>query len=175
MTPAATFYEEQKGPRWVWLLLIPHTILAGILLYGLFRQLVLGRPFGDRPLSDAGLIVVTLILAALMTFALWVALRLRLIIRVGDGMLVLRFRPLWSRRLPLREIESVSGRSYRPILEYGGWGLRFGAKGWAYILSGHQGVQLRLRRGWPLLIGTPQPHLLAAAILQAKAEEGSRS
>jgi hypothetical protein len=175
MSIAVTFHEEQKGPRWIWLLLIPHTILTALLVYGVVQQVGFGRPFGDRPLSDAGLIFVTLTVVGLMSFALWMALRLRLIVRVGEGQVDLRFLPLWTRRLPLQEIESVSVRTYRPILEYGGWGLRLGWKGWAYNLSGNQGVQLYLRHGWPVLIGTPQPHVLAAAILQAKAGEGSRA
>ena len=59
----------------------------------------------------------------------------------------------------LREV-----RRYSPLLEYGGWGVRLGPKGWAYITTGNQGVQLRLRRGRPVLIGSAHAHELEAAI-----------
>ncbi len=33
-------------------------------------------------------------------------------------------------------------RKYRPIREYGGWGIRYGWNGRAYSTSGNEGVQL---------------------------------
>ena len=57
-------------------------------------------------------------------------------------------------------------RTYKPIREYGGWGIRcsFTGKGKAYNVSGNKGVQLVLTSGKKLLIGSQQPDDLAAAI-----------
>ncbi|MHC4643443.1 MAG: hypothetical protein ACYS32_17515, partial [Planctomycetota bacterium] len=57
-------------------------------------------------------------------------------------------------------------RTYKPILEYGGWGIRcsFTGKGKAYNVSGNKGVQLVFTNGKKLLIGSQQPDDLAAAI-----------
>ena len=55
-------------------------------------------------------------------------------------------------------------RRYNPLLEYGGWGVRLGPKGWGYMTSGKEGVQLRLRKGLPVLIGSARPRELEAAI-----------
>jgi hypothetical protein len=57
-------------------------------------------------------------------------------------------------------------RTYKPIREYGGWGIRcsFTGKGRAYNISGNKGVQLVLTNGKKLLIGSRKPDDLAAAI-----------
>jgi hypothetical protein len=52
------------------------------------------------------------------------------------------------------EIEKAYIRKYNPILEFGGWGIRFGFKGMAYNVSGNKGLQLEFKNGEKLLIGT---------------------
>jgi hypothetical protein len=63
-------------------------------------------------------------------------------------------------------------RTYRPILEYGGWGIRYSpfAKGWAYNVSGNQGVQLELASGKRILIGPQRAEELARAVGEAKGQ-----
>jgi len=53
-----------------------------------------------------------------------------------------------------QDIESAYIRTYSPLWEFGGWGLRFGLSGKAYIISGNRGLQLILKDGRHLLIGT---------------------
>lgn len=63
------------------------------------------------------------------------------------------------------DIESVRVVEYKPLREYGGWGLRIGKNGVAYTVSGKNGVLItfkeprRLMRGMhkTLLIGTQKP------------------
>jgi hypothetical protein len=57
------------------------------------------------------------------------------------------------------EINAAKIRTYYPISEYGGWGLRGGfflnkSKGNAINISGNIGIQLALKNGNKLLIGT---------------------
>jgi len=55
------------------------------------------------------------------------------------------------------EISKVFVRTYDPIGEYGGWGLKGGwskSKGKAINVSGDIGIQLELKTGKKLLIGT---------------------
>jgi hypothetical protein len=60
-------------------------------------------------------------------------------------------------------VENVSecyARTYKPIREYGGWGIRHGFRrgiGRAYNMSGNKGVQLVLKNGKKLLIGSQKP------------------
>ncbi|TME62097.1 MAG: hypothetical protein E6I51_07585 [Chloroflexi bacterium] len=75
------------------------------------------------------------------------------------------FRYLWpARRIAFGDITTVAVRRYWALWEYGGWGVRLGPAGWAYVTGGDVGVQLRLRRGLPVLIGSRRPEELEAAI-----------
>ena len=48
------FKEEQKFTQWwLWVILIPIGILP---IFGIYKQLILGEKFGDKPMSDLGLI-----------------------------------------------------------------------------------------------------------------------
>jgi hypothetical protein len=55
---------------------------------------------------------------------------------------------LWS------DIKQASVRKYRPIMEYGGWGIRGFKSNRAYNISGKIGLQLEFKNGDKLLVGT---------------------
>jgi hypothetical protein len=54
--------------------------------------------------------------------------------------------------------------AFRPIMEYGGWGIRRGANGWAYNVSGNRGVRLVFRDGSTFLIGSQRAEELELVI-----------
>ena len=83
----------------------------------------------------------------------------------GDGLYV-RFFPFHrgSKRFTRGDLQEYYACQYRPIREYGGWGIRYGAKGKAYNVSGKEGVQLVLGSGKRLLIGSQRAQELADAI-----------
>jgi hypothetical protein len=93
----------------------------------------------------------------------------RLITVVRSDALVIQFFPfqLRPRAISYENIKSWEPVRYRPILDYGGWGIRFGRGGMAYNVSGNLGVKLVFPTGQHLLIGTRQPEELSAAITQA--------
>ena len=55
------------------------------------------------------------------------------------------------------DITSAEVRQYKPIREYGGWGVRIGLQGKAYNIKGNMGLQLVLDSGLRILIGTQKP------------------
>jgi hypothetical protein len=75
------------------------------------------------------------------------------------------------RRIGWEEIQRVYARTYSPILEYGGWGIRIGRAGTAYNIRGNQGIQLELTNGKKLLIGTQQPQEFLEAVRAAAPEK----
>jgi hypothetical protein len=96
---------------------------------------------------------------------------MKMTVKVDTEFLRNRYFPLWSKTVPLTEIVRWETRTYRPVLEYGGWGIRYGAgNGWAYNVSGNQGVQLELANGQRILIGSQRAKELAWAIGQAKGQ-----
>ena len=71
------------------------------------------------------------------------------------------------------DLSEYYARTYRPIWEYGGWGIRcsFG-KGKAYNVSGNKGVQLVFKSGKRLLIGSQRADELEEAL--SKLERGGQ-
>lgn len=69
-----------------------------------------------------------------------------------------------NRLIRFDEIASAEARQYRPIMEYGGWGYRIGPSGKAYNAQGDEGVQLTLKNGGRVLIGSQRATELAGII-----------
>ena len=74
-------------------------------------------------------------------------------------------------------VETAAIRSVRAVRNrwYYGWGIRWFARGWLFNVSGLDAVELILRDGRVLRIGTDEPARLAAAIesvLDGRPSEG---
>lgn len=80
------------------------------------------------------------------------------------GRLAVRLFPFPGRRIAYEDIQNVEVVQYRPIRDYGGWGLRWSRTGTAYTVSGNIGVRVELRNGKHVLIGTTTPAALREAI-----------
>ncbi|MDQ7961216.1 hypothetical protein [Flavobacterium lindanitolerans] len=152
------FTERQRFKQWwLWFILLG---INGLFLFGVIKQVVGGEPYGDKPMSNTGLIITTA-LTVFLTF-LFVSFRLETIIR-KDGIYV-RFSPfhLKFRHYAWETLTKCYVRQYAPIAEYGGWGLRYGfmGKGKALNVSGNKGLQLEFTDNKKLLIGTNKPYEL---------------
>ena len=92
----------------------------------------------------------------------------------SDGLYV-RFYPMHIRfrKFTGQDLAEHYSRTYKPIREYGGWGIKcsFIGKGKAYNVSGNKGVQLVLTNGKKLLIGSQKTDELVAAIDQMLKQE----
>lgn len=75
------------------------------------------------------------------------------------------------------DIQEAYIRKYKPVKEYGGWGLRRhksfevkfkSGKDIAYNVSGNMGLQLVLKNGKKILIGTRKPELVQEALEKVK-------
>jgi hypothetical protein len=93
-----------------------------------------------------------------------ILLFLELHVTVGDAGVHIRMFPFANRTIASAQIARWEARTYRPIREYGGWGVRFGPRGRAYNVSGKSGVELTLDNGKRVLIGSQRSDDLAAAI-----------
>ena len=158
------FYEEQRFLRpWLWPLMI---ILIGVVWYIFLRQIFGGQTVSDQSTPDwiAWLIMIFI---GIGLPALFVTLRMR--VHVQHDRVVIRYRPIWTRTVMLQEVLRCEARTYRPILHYGGWGIRYSSrwKGWGYSVSGKEGVFLELKDGKTVMIGSQQAPQLAAAIQRA--------
>jgi len=164
------FREEQRfRQRWIWLLILPLCVgLIGFFAWAMVEQLVRGRPVGNQPMSDLMLMIIGPLLMLLMAGLLWLMWAARLVTEVRDDGIYIRFYPFHRGFLGFlwEEIESFEACSYRPVLDHGGWGIRFGSGGKAYTVSGNRGLQLSLAgfRSRRVLIGSQRPAELARAV-----------
>jgi len=134
---------------------------VAVAVWGFVEQIILGRPFGNKPAPDFAIYA----LITLMALIVWLLFAIRLDSWVDESGVHYRFVPfhLRPRSIAWSEVTQVHVRSYRPIPEYGGWGIRYGFRnGWAYNMSGRSGLQLVLRSGKKILIGTRRPDELKA-------------
>ena len=144
------------------------TLLAFFLL-GLImlKQLFLSQSLYGKSLSHLAPGIVgaflSIIGVGICSFVFYV-MKMETTVR-NDG-LHIRFYPLIRRLIRFDDIERSEVRTYKPVREYGGWGIRggLGKAGGAYNVSGNRGVQLELTNGKRLLIGSQQPEKLAQAI-----------
>lgn len=161
-------------PGWLWLSFALVAALLSLMYFGLHEVV------RDEDASLIWLWNATW-LPAIAACAVLPLLLARLEIHVDRDWITLRFGLLGLVRthIPRRLIEHIEPLSYRPIRQFGGWGIRWGyLKGtWttAYSMRGSTGVLLVLHtpiraaflRTNQVLIGTRHPACLAAMLGRA--------
>jgi len=160
------FREVQKFRQpWIWVLVLSTCgWVTGVVGYGVVQQLGGGEPWGDQPMSDIGLVVTALVTLLFSLGIVWLFLAMALQVEVRNDALDLYYKPLKRRTVQYQDIMRVEPCEYRPIVQYGGWGIRRGRTGWAYNVSGNKGVLLTFQDGKDLMIGSDRYTELAAAI-----------
>lgn len=159
--PNVYFHEEQRF-RQPWLIAV---MVLGCAMS--FAGVGLALSDADKArdgMHSAALILAVETLMVALVVVLFVTAKMVTEARY-EGILVQGYPIARLRRLiPYSDIVSCEARNYSPIMEYGGWGIRRGPGGNAYNVSGNRGVQLLLRSGEKLLIGSQKADELAAAI-----------
>ena len=70
--------------------------------------------------------------------------------------------------IKLDEIEKIEALQYKPLGDYGGWGIRYGFKGKAYNVSGNKGVKVHLTNKRNILFGSQKHNGLAQTLKEIK-------
>ena len=154
------FSEKQRFTQWwIWV------FLAGInlvFIYGIYKQVIIGQPFGDNPMNNVGLILVAILMFSLGV--LFWSFQLETVI-TKSGIYV-KYFPFHKafRECTLAKISKLYVRQYKPLSEFGGWGIKFAVGGQAFNVSGNMGLQIEFMDGKKLLIGTNKPTELAEII-----------
>ena len=124
---------QQFKQRLLWILLLGASVFVVTFFgYGMIKQILFGQRWGSRPMSNLALAIVgpgTMLFMIGITYLFY---SLKLITEVRNDGLYIRFFPLAHRIIPFENIKSCEVRTYSPIKEYGGWGIRHGRKGKAY-------------------------------------------
>jgi len=156
-----TEFKETQRFRQKWILLLVGFI-ALLSWWAFVQQVILNAPFGSNPAPN----YILYILAALFGFGLplfIIGYRMETI--VNADFILVRMTLLGKKLIRLNDIEKCYYREYRPVMEYGGWGWRWSPRmGVAYNVTGTRGVQLELKNGKKILIGSRQARQLAEKI-----------
>ena len=132
----------------------PWALLGGITLL----TVVLG------PVSPIGLATIGVVAAFLYSLRLETEVR-------ADG-IYLKMWPLHRsfRRIDWSEIERYEPRTYSPLREFGGWGIRWTPGKLAYNVSGDQGVWIQRSNDRSVLVGSQHVEDFVEAIDEAYPE-----
>jgi hypothetical protein len=162
------FEETQKNPP-IYALgaLAPGTLIVfGVFGYGIYQQIGLGKPWGDKPMSDDALIFVPifLILVMISVYILITHINLKTIIN-RDG-IDFRHWPNSKKWMHISKTEIISWEmvNYKAIREFGGHGAMKRKKKESYTIRGTSGLHLKLHSGRELLIGTQRSEAMRLAM-----------
>ncbi|MFS4417669.1 hypothetical protein [Maribacter sp. 2307ULW6-5] len=143
------FEETQRFTQW-WLWLLLAVVSLAVLLPPLSQLAQTGNT--DLRDLDTGYWI------GLGTMALVVLLFvfMKLHTKIDEHGLSYQFFPIHLRpkTLTWKEVDTIGVRTYKPLLEFGGWGYRIGRSGKALNVKGNKGIQIKLKNGDSLLIGT---------------------
>ena len=152
------FSEQQRFSQiWIWAIIVGSAVLPFVDVYKTGFQV-------DKAETYFMLLVPVLVIILFLV--------LRLETRVdGTGIYYKFFHfHLKTQHKTWDEIDRALIRKYKPISEYGGWGIRMGlGHGKAFNVSGNMGLQLIFKNGKRTLIGTQKPEELDVLIEQLAA------
>lgn len=156
-----SFSETQKFRQWwVWaIVLLP---CLGVMAVFMFAQ-----PAEKNDLGMDVWVVMTLV----SFISISIILLLKLQTQIDAEKIRFKFSPFHFkyREIDWFDIEKAYIRTYNPLREYGGWGIRYGGKkGKAYNVRGNMGLQLELSNGKKILLGTQKPGELNEFLLKIR-------
>ncbi|MBU2919718.1 hypothetical protein KO504_00060 [Winogradskyella psychrotolerans] len=145
------FKEEQRFNQ-LWLIIL--MLVSTIVPISIYVKEYTENPENFSSLELIGVIFLILLASGFIFF-------FKLTTRIDETGIHYKFFPFhWNlKNIKWNEINKAYVRTYDPLGEYGGWGLKGGtlwnkAKGSAINVSGDIGIQLVLKSGKKLLIGT---------------------
>jgi hypothetical protein len=149
------FNEIQRMDQW-WMRAILF-VLWCFLLFVCYQLFIVKNPLWNVPGNERFGQITVLLLVLPTLFLLHL---LKLTTKIDRHGIHYQFFPfhLKFRTVPWASMESCAIRQYNPIMEYGGWGLRWSPRnGTAFNVAGNKGIQIHLKTGKKILLGTQDP------------------
>jgi len=154
-----SFTETQKFTQWwLWLILFAVLCIPG---YALIQQVIFDNgPYGDKPMSNEGLIITVILLVGLII--LFYVFKLET--RIDQTTIHYTYKPFVNRTVLWKDVKQAN------VVEYGfvgGWGIRLWTKyGTVYNVKGSKGLAIELHSGKCFLIGTQKEEELTEFLKQ---------
>jgi hypothetical protein len=158
--------QRFRQPR-LWSILITVWIsVIGTFGFVVNRQLVQDISNGNSSLNDSGLKAALIFAIVLVTALIVLFAKAKLSTQIDKKFISFRFYPLHRsyRKIAWNSVAKCEVVTYQPVSQYGGWGIRAGKNGKVFSVSGNRGLQIVLRTGERILIGTTKANELSMAI-----------
>ncbi len=127
------------------MLLLPIGFLPMI---GIYKQIIMGEPFGGNPMSNTGLVVFAVFIFSLVGLLILIKLKTT----IDTNKIEMNFFPFVRRTIKWTEIKKAEVVNYGFV---GGWGIRLWTQyGTVYNIKGNKGLAIELLNGKKYLIGT---------------------
>ena len=161
----AVYRERTWAPAWAMVLMgVAFVASIGPLLYFGYGRPELGESADDVFIRVLGVLSGIVYCLAFSTFSC-------LNVEVRSDHLFIWFGPLRliRRRIRYSDIQRVGAITYRPFREFGGWGIRWRPGKSAWSIRGNRAVNVELRNGKSVYVGSRFPRRLAGRIHAAMA------
>ena len=154
------FEEEQsfrENPILIWIAPPLVAVITIPFLYGLYWQLIMGEPWGDKPTNDVSLLLVSLLVFLIVVFVLWMVLNTKLELKIDTKGIHYRCYPIvykWK-FIPKVDIAEYEIRKFG-IFELGKKGFHKNVitKRERMTIRGTNALKLKTNTGKEVLIGT---------------------
>jgi hypothetical protein len=160
------FIEEQRFTQW-WLYIIMIIPLFVVIFPFIFNH----EEMNNNKEAILGISISLLIMIAIIGLVLFIRLKTK----IDEQGIYYQFFPLNFNQkfISWNDISKCYVRKYKPILEYGGWGIKSriffrNSNGVAYNIKGNIGLQLKLKNGKKILIGTQKMNEVERVLLTYK-------
>lgn len=157
------FQETQRFNQWwVWILLI---VIFGFTVHPIWESYQSGISLSSSQLWGF----------AILSLVILLFLILRLETKIDEKGVWVKYFPI-HRKPKFYSWDSISQmevKKYSPLMDYGGWGIRLGRNGKAFNVKGNKGLQLFLKNGDGLLIGTQKEEEMEKFLRNIQFEKNS--
>jgi len=151
--------------------------ILSVLIYALINHFIMKGDFINGHTDENGLIIISIFIPLVFVIFGYLLFASKLIVEINEKGIKYSFKPLIRKEIfiPKENIKSWEVRKYRPIVEYGGWGVKPSRKRryWnkrrnkvnnALNVRGNIGLQLTMISGNRLLIGTQRAEAIKRAM-----------
>ena len=158
------YQESQKFTQiWLWFLLGSGLLfLIGVAFAGVYIQIIQGKPFGDNPMSDTG-VLVFFILSLFFSLGLILFMKsFHLETRIDRLGISYRFFPLVPKWHTIYREEIINWEIVTKFVF--NYGIRFGTNSKTLNIQGDKQLALKLSSGKILYLGTQRPEEISQAL-----------
>ena len=128
---------QRMRQKWLWLLLISINIFF---LYNIISSL-------NFEIID----FLSILILLSVTYFFYT---IKLMYSISENSIIINFAPFYEKNIQINDIVEVSIIKYRPLKDYGGWGIRIKNNITAYTIGGNTGILILLKNKEQILIGS---------------------